>query len=53
MRNLRSTFDSLFEKEMYDEMIERKVRKWSQKAFLAALFIFLYRNEPMMAGPFR
>ncbi len=34
-------------------MVNRKVRKWSQKATLSALFILLYRNEPMMTGPFR
>ncbi|CAD7942971.1 unnamed protein product [Amoebophrya sp. A120] len=53
IRSVRSSFASLLDPDMHKEMMSRKVRRWSQKATLAALFIFLYRNEPMLSNPFR
>lgn len=49
----RSTFRSLFDEKAHNELIESKQRKLSQKAILNALFIMLYRDEPMMAQPFQ
>ena len=48
----RTNFSSLFNQEMHNEMIQRGVRKFSHKAFLNCLFIFLYRDEPVLQGPF-
>ncbi len=47
----RNTFDSLFEIDLHSELIQQKKRKFSQKAILNALFILLYRDEPMMTLP--
>ncbi len=49
----RSTFRSLFDERAHEELIESKQRKLSQKAILNALFIMLYRDEPMLAQPFQ
>ncbi len=49
----RSTFNSLFDLDAHNELIESKQRKLSQKAILNALFIMLYRDEPMLALPFQ
>ncbi|CAD7926834.1 unnamed protein product [Amoebophrya sp. A25] len=53
LRSVRSAFHSLLDPEAHAEMVKRKVRRWSQRATLAALFIFLYRHEPMLTSPFR
>jgi tryptophan 2,3-dioxygenase len=47
----RSTFKSLFNKTLHDELISKKERKLSQKAILNALFILLYRDESMLTLP--
>ena len=49
---LRKNFHSLLIPKQYEELRERGVRKFSHKAFLNALFIFLYREEPLMQAPF-
>ena len=46
-------FDSLFDAERYRELVEQGVRRSSQPAFLAAILINLYRDEPIMQLPFR
>jgi tryptophan 2,3-dioxygenase len=47
----RSTFKSLFNKTLHEELISKKERKLSQKAILNALFILLYRDESMLTLP--
>jgi len=47
----RSTFDSLFDENKHNELIASKQRKLSQKAILNALFIMLYRDEPLLNLP--
>lgn len=49
----RSTFRSLFDEKAHEDLINNKQRKLSQKAILNALFIMLYRDEPMLAQPFQ
>lgn len=49
----RSTFKSLFDENLHKELIDNKQRKLSQKAILNALFIMLYRDEPILALPFQ
>ena len=43
----------LFDEKEYQKLIENKSRKLSRKASLAALFIMLYRDEPILQSPFR
>ncbi len=51
LRVTKTTFDSLFNQEAHAQLIESGQRKLSQKAILNALFILLYRDEPMLAMP--
>ncbi|MBC7419576.1 MAG: tryptophan 2,3-dioxygenase [Bdellovibrio sp.] len=56
LENLRMTqenFDSLFNTEEHHKIVEAGKRKLSQKAMLNALFIALYRDEPMLAMPYQ
>ena len=45
------TFLSLFDQDKHDEVVRAGKRKLSQKAILNALFILLYRDEPMLSLP--
>ena len=49
----KETFESLFNESSHKKIIEAGGRKLSQKAILNALFIFLYREEPMLSMPFQ
>jgi len=49
----RKLFDSLFNVQAHDEMIARGTRTMSQRATLAGIFVCLYRDEPMLAGPYK
>ena len=54
LENLKSTrenFDSLFNPELHQKVVEDGKRKLSQKAILNALFISMYRDEPMLTLP--
>lgn len=56
VENLNSTvatFESLFDSGVYQQQIDQGARKLSQKAMLGALFISLYREEPILYLPFR
>ncbi len=46
-------FTAVFNPEKYEEMRARGEVSFSYKAMLAALFIFLYRDEPILQQPFR
>lgn len=48
----RNTFASLFDQKLYADSIEKSERRLSQKAMLGALFILLYRDEPILQAPF-
>lgn len=48
----RKTFSSLFDQKLYAESLEKGERRLSQKAMLGALFILLYRDEPILQVPF-
>jgi len=48
----RNNFESLFDKELHEDMVRRGARKMTQKATLAAIFISLYRDHPLLAAPF-
>jgi tryptophan 2,3-dioxygenase len=47
----RSTFLTLLNKDSHDSLVKEGKRKFSQKATLNALFILLYRNEPLLTQP--
>lgn len=46
-------FEITFDPERYQEVAEREGRRLSHEAFLAALLIHLYRDEPILHVPFR
>lgn len=49
----RDGFDALFDADRYAELLASGHRRLSQEAFLAALLIHLYRDEPIVQLPFR
>jgi tryptophan 2,3-dioxygenase len=46
-------FMAVFDPAKFEEMRQRGEVKFSYKAMLAALFIFLYRDEPILQQPYR
>ncbi|HZV70413.1 MAG TPA: tryptophan 2,3-dioxygenase family protein [Saprospiraceae bacterium] len=46
-------FNAVFDPDQFEEMRSRGEVKFSYKAMLAALFIFLYRDEPILQQPYR
>ncbi len=48
-----ATFASLFDEARYDELRAKGERRLSHRAFTAALMISLYRDEPLVNGPWR
>ncbi|MFZ3231173.1 MAG: tryptophan 2,3-dioxygenase family protein [Pseudobdellovibrio sp.] len=53
LRLTKENFDSLFNADLHQKLVDSGQRKLSQKAILNALFIMLYRDEPMLAMPFQ
>jgi tryptophan 2,3-dioxygenase len=53
IRTNRATFESLFDASQHEELIERGIRRFSQKAFLNAIFAYLYRDLNALHSPFR
>ena len=51
--DIYNNYKILFNKEKYSEIQDSGAIKISQKACLAALFIMLYRHEPILHGPYR
>lgn len=48
----KASFHSLFDSKLYSETVQKGERRLSQKAMLGALFILLYRDEPILHTPF-
>ncbi len=46
-------FDALFDRDQYEALAAAGERRLSHQAFLAALLINLYRDEPILQLPFR
>jgi tryptophan 2,3-dioxygenase len=46
-------YRTLFDENKYNELVEKGYRKLSYRSFLAALFINLYRDEPILHLPYR
>ena len=53
LNNTRANFEALLDKEKYEEMKQQGVFRMSQEATLSAIFINLYREQPMLTAPFR
>lgn len=53
LKTTKETFASLFDEEAHQKLVAEGGRKLSRKAILNALFILLYRNEPMLALPYQ
>jgi len=52
-KSIYQNYDSLFDKKQYNKLLENGAKRLSQKASLAALFIMLYRDEPILQAPFK
>ena len=48
----RETFEALLDEKQYNKLKQTGHKKFSHKAALNAVFIHLYRNEPMLNSPF-
>jgi tryptophan 2,3-dioxygenase len=46
-------FDALFDRALWDQDVQQGSRRLSYDAFMAALFINLYRDEPLLHMPYR
>ena len=53
IRKTEVSFEALFNEEMYSELRAQGLKRLSLKATHAALFIHLYRHEPILQLPFR
>lgn len=56
LKNIEDTvqvFQSLFDEKKFIELQSQRYFRFSFKAIQAALFINLYRDEPILQGPFR
>tara|TARA_Y100001970_G_C14250711_1_gene871632 strand:- start:3442 stop:4530 length:1089 start_codon:yes stop_codon:yes gene_type:complete len=51
--NIYKNYECLFNEKEYKKLIQSGRKRLSQKASLAALFIMLYRDEPILQAPFR
>lgn len=49
----RGLFESILDEKRFNELREKGEFRFSHQGFLAALFINLYREEPMLYTPFR
>src|SRR5690606_8755114 len=52
-RDTLGGFDALFDRDRHDELVAQGARQLSYDAFLAALLITLYRDEPIFHLPFQ
>ena len=51
--SIKKTYEALFDENKYVKLLEAGHRRLSQKATLGALFIKLYRDEPILQLPHR
>ncbi len=52
LKSTRETFESLFNEDLYNKLLHNGKRRLSQKATLNALFILLYRDQPILHLPY-
>ncbi len=53
LENTRKRFASMLDEEKYNELLDSGELRFSHKGFLSALFINLYRDEPLLYTGFR
>lgn len=53
LNNTRVTFETIFDAEKHQNLVHMKSWRLSYTATLAALFIHLYRDQPILQLPFR
>ena len=53
LQNTQDRFDSMLDETKFNKAREEGIYRFSHQGFLAALFINLYRDEPMLYTPFR
>ncbi|MCB9093111.1 MAG: tryptophan 2,3-dioxygenase [Halobacteriovoraceae bacterium] len=56
IKNLKATresFETLFDKDKYSKLLDKSEVKFSRKAMLGAIFIFLYEDHPLLHLPSR
>lgn len=53
LNELKDAFAVLFDAAAFDEAAKTQAWRFSQRALQAALFIQLYRDEPLLQAPFR
>lgn len=53
LESTKKTFKALFDEGSYNKLRDMGQKKFSQKATLNALFILLYRDEPLLQLPYR
>lgn len=53
IRKTEASFEALFDEKMYAELREQGFKRLSLRATHAALFIHLYRDEPILQLPFK
>jgi len=52
-RQTREKFDAILDRAQFEDLRKQGGVRLSHQAFLAALFIHLYRDEPILYAPFR
>ncbi len=53
LRSVEDGFTTIFDDERYRDLVAEGRRRISRRAFMAALLIHLYRDEPILQLPFR
>lgn len=53
LKETKACFDSITDKKMHDELVAKGERRLSHKATAAALFINLYRDQPVLHLPYQ
>lgn len=53
LEKTRDSFERLFHKDLHDQLVVKGHRRMSYRATVAALFINLYRDQPILSLPFR
>jgi len=52
LEKTRDNFATIFDLAAHEDLLSRGLRRFSQKAILNAVFIFLYRDRPLLQMPF-
>lgn len=53
LEKTRESFERLFHEDLHEKLVQKGEKRLSYRATLAALFIQLYRDQPILNQPFR